>query len=83
METKTLSFTLPVDLADKLEQALQADHVKLEEIAVGWLFFGRGIAEPGATRFDDTAIAKPAVPPEPRVNVVAVTARSACGGETD
>jgi hypothetical protein len=48
MATRTITFTLPAELADKLEEALQTDHVKLEEIAVGWLFFGRGIAEPGA-----------------------------------
>jgi hypothetical protein len=63
METRTLSFTLPAELADKLEQALQADHVRLEEIAIGWLFFGRGIAEPGARRVANVAIPKPASPP--------------------
>jgi len=48
METKTLSFTLPVELADRLEQALLSDHVSLEQIAMGWLLWGRGISEPGA-----------------------------------
>lgn len=50
MATRTLSFTLPAELANELEAALQTDHVKLEEIAMGWLFFGRGITEPGAQR---------------------------------
>jgi hypothetical protein len=58
MATRTLTFTLPAELADKLEEALQTDHVKLEEIAVGWLFFGRGIAEPGAQRLVNLAAMK-------------------------
>jgi hypothetical protein len=42
METRTLSFTLPGELADKLEQAMKSDHVSLEQIAIGWLFLGTG-----------------------------------------
>ncbi|MFZ0770395.1 MAG: hypothetical protein WCA49_04430 [Candidatus Sulfotelmatobacter sp.] len=49
MEPRTLSLTLPAELADKLDR-LQTDHVGPEEIAIGWLFFGRGTAEPGARR---------------------------------
>jgi hypothetical protein len=64
METRTLSLTLPAELADKLEQALQADHVRLEEIAIGWLFFGRGINEPGAPRLAN--VAAPNALPTPR-----------------
>jgi hypothetical protein len=64
METRTLSLTLPAELADKLEKALQTDHVRLEEIAIGWLFFGRGISEPGAGRFAAGRFAKvPATTP--------------------
>lgn len=63
METRTLIFTLPAELADKLEQALQTDHVSLEQIAVGWLFWGRGIYEPGALRPTNVAIPKPDSPP--------------------
>jgi hypothetical protein len=72
METRTLSLTLPAELADKLEQALQADHVRLEDIAIGWLFFGRGISEPGAPRLASVVIpASP--PPAPRgVDLTAV-----------
>jgi hypothetical protein len=66
MATRTLTFTLPTELADKLEEALQTDHVKLEEIAMGWLFFGRGIAEPGAQRFANIAATKPGSPPTGR-----------------
>jgi hypothetical protein len=58
METRTLSFTLPAELADKLEEALQADHVRLEEIAIGWLLWGRGICEPGAARAARMALPK-------------------------
>jgi hypothetical protein len=58
MATRSLTFTLPTELADKLEEALQTDHVKLEEIAMGWLLWGRGICEPGAARPDRIAIPK-------------------------
>jgi hypothetical protein len=51
-ETKTISITLPAELADKFQEALQADHVTLEQLLIGWLVWGRreppGIAEPGA-----------------------------------
>jgi hypothetical protein len=59
VETRTLSFTLPTELADKLEQALKTDHVKLEEIAIGWLLFGRGASEPGARRLPNMDIPNP------------------------
>jgi hypothetical protein len=63
MTIKTLSFTLPAELAEKLEQALRSDHVSLEQIAVGWLFWGRGISEAGAQRPPHVAITKPTSPP--------------------
>jgi hypothetical protein len=63
MANKTLSFTLPEELAERLEQALRSDSVSLEQIAVGWLFWGRGISEAGAQRPPHIAIPKPASPP--------------------
>jgi hypothetical protein len=48
----TFTFTLPSELADKLKEALEADHITLERIALGWLFFGRGSVEGGAPRLD-------------------------------
>ncbi|HXM20043.1 MAG TPA: hypothetical protein VN948_02100 [Terriglobales bacterium] len=46
-ETNTLSFTLtmPAKLADRIEQALRADHVTLDKIVTEWLLWvlvGRG-----------------------------------------
>jgi len=66
METRTLSLTLPAELADKLEHALRTDHVRLEEIAIGWLFFGRGISEPGAPRIPGVAVPGPLADPGER-----------------
>jgi hypothetical protein len=42
-ETETLSFTLtlPAGLTRRLEQALRADHLSLEQIVVQRLLFGR------------------------------------------
>ena len=40
-EPKTLSLTMPAGLADRLQRALETQHITLEQIVLQWLLFGR------------------------------------------